>query len=411
MNVVCVVIDGLHAGYLGPYGNSWIETPNFDRLAAESVVFENAFVDGLAIESVCQSLWSGTHAADRSSTTGETGTVIGHLRDAGLASTLMTDSSSVSAIAGIAGFDDVIQIPVCEPSVPAGSIGDTCIAPLFAAAAEWVSSADAPFLFWVHSRGMTAPWDGPVELRNAFVDDEEDDPPPSVERVERRLGEDYDPDEVLAYRRIYAGQIRVLDACIGALVESIEHFSVEDDTLILLMGARGYSLGEHRLIGLREDDFYTESVQIPVILKLPRGRGTARRSAALVQISDVAATIADWCGRPLVMSNRRKSLLGAVEPTGLSTRDRVVIGSRADCYGIRTPAWYLTGTGDEASGEAAGKYRLFVKPDDRWDQNDIADRCRDIVAGLRAAQSEWRDAGERSQLARLASELRSPAAR
>ena len=33
MNVICLVIDGLQAGYLGCYGNSWLPTPGFDQLA------------------------------------------------------------------------------------------------------------------------------------------------------------------------------------------------------------------------------------------------------------------------------------------------------------------------------------------------------------------------------------------
>ncbi len=34
MNVIVVVCNSLHLGFLGAYGNAWIETPNLDRLAA-----------------------------------------------------------------------------------------------------------------------------------------------------------------------------------------------------------------------------------------------------------------------------------------------------------------------------------------------------------------------------------------
>ena len=42
MNVVCLVIDRLQAGYVGAYGNTWIETPNLDRLASQSFLLEHA---------------------------------------------------------------------------------------------------------------------------------------------------------------------------------------------------------------------------------------------------------------------------------------------------------------------------------------------------------------------------------
>ncbi len=37
MNVIVVVCNSLHLGFLGAYGNAWIETPNLDRLAAEDL--------------------------------------------------------------------------------------------------------------------------------------------------------------------------------------------------------------------------------------------------------------------------------------------------------------------------------------------------------------------------------------
>jgi arylsulfatase A-like enzyme len=39
VNAICLVVDRLHTGFLGAYGNTWIETPVFDRLAAESFHF------------------------------------------------------------------------------------------------------------------------------------------------------------------------------------------------------------------------------------------------------------------------------------------------------------------------------------------------------------------------------------
>ena len=40
MNIVLIVSDTLRWDHLGASGNTWIHTPNLDRLAAQSVVFE-----------------------------------------------------------------------------------------------------------------------------------------------------------------------------------------------------------------------------------------------------------------------------------------------------------------------------------------------------------------------------------
>ena len=46
-NAIVVMFDSLQFNYLGCYGNTWIKTPNFDRLAREGVLFENAYTEGL----------------------------------------------------------------------------------------------------------------------------------------------------------------------------------------------------------------------------------------------------------------------------------------------------------------------------------------------------------------------------
>ncbi|MFW6438136.1 MAG: sulfatase-like hydrolase/transferase [Armatimonadota bacterium] len=43
MNFVIVIIDTLRYDHIGAHGNDWISTPNLDRLAAESWVFDNAY--------------------------------------------------------------------------------------------------------------------------------------------------------------------------------------------------------------------------------------------------------------------------------------------------------------------------------------------------------------------------------
>jgi arylsulfatase A-like enzyme len=61
MNVVVIACNGLHLGFLGAYGNSWIETPNIDRLAAEGVVFDNHFPENLSTIPTRRSWWTGRY--------------------------------------------------------------------------------------------------------------------------------------------------------------------------------------------------------------------------------------------------------------------------------------------------------------------------------------------------------------
>src|SRR5260370_31706046 len=45
MKALVLVASGFHLGYIGCYGNEWVQTPNLDRLAAEGIVFDQHYAD------------------------------------------------------------------------------------------------------------------------------------------------------------------------------------------------------------------------------------------------------------------------------------------------------------------------------------------------------------------------------
>src|SRR4051812_17401290 len=61
MNVIVVVCNSVHLGFLGAYGNAWIETPNLDRLAAEGVVFDHHFPENLTTLPTRRTWWTGRY--------------------------------------------------------------------------------------------------------------------------------------------------------------------------------------------------------------------------------------------------------------------------------------------------------------------------------------------------------------
>ena len=65
-SAVVVVVDRLGAGFLGPYGNTWLETPHFNRLASESLVVETALADSADLADAYRALWRGLHRLEPS---------------------------------------------------------------------------------------------------------------------------------------------------------------------------------------------------------------------------------------------------------------------------------------------------------------------------------------------------------
>jgi hypothetical protein len=62
-NILCLAIDRLNADFLGAYGNAWVETPAFDALAAESVLFDSFFATSLDLETLYRAFWHGESPA------------------------------------------------------------------------------------------------------------------------------------------------------------------------------------------------------------------------------------------------------------------------------------------------------------------------------------------------------------
>ncbi len=57
-----LLLDGLSANYLAPFGTNWMETPSLNRLVAESQTIEQATADSIDLPTGVASFLSGIHS-------------------------------------------------------------------------------------------------------------------------------------------------------------------------------------------------------------------------------------------------------------------------------------------------------------------------------------------------------------
>lgn len=383
MNIINIVIDRLHIGYLGCYGNSWIETPNFDHLGASGFLFDQALIESPSLAAQYASFTSLPEhpgAPDRS--------LVSRLRDEGMASVLITDDPLVAELPWAAALDDVIRVELDRSEECAAELEDANLARLFAAVGEWLDEAREPFCLWLHCGSLGMSWDAPLAFRERYREVDESAPLAGATVPDRRLTENYDPDELLPVTQAYAGQISLLDICLGALLEDLEQLSLANRTIVSLTSARGFPLAEHQRLGPVDEALYAELVHVPWILRLPDGVGAADRTQALVQPSDLAPTLLDALGLPLGAGGATVgSALALAQGHAERLRDRVFLAGPGSQRAVRTGAWYMRVP--EYSPPDGAKKRdlaveLFAKPDDRWEVNDVADRCPEVVELLTA---------------------------
>jgi arylsulfatase A-like enzyme len=447
-SAICLVIDGWQAGFAGPYGNSWINTPAVNRLAAEGFVFDHALVDTPRLDRLYRSFWRGVHAEvpDEGMPTGDG--LAARLASAGVNTTLVTDEPRIAEHPSAAEFREIVRLTPSRPARAAAEIAGTQLAEFFSQVLDRLEAADEPHLLWAHTSSLTNCWDAPVEYRERYL--ERDDASGADERAHLaaeiaalgrvgvtppagRYEPSPDPDELLALRRAYAAQVTVLDVCLAGLLEALDQMAGAERTLLFIAGARGFPLGEHGRIGLEiasraharnsaataGDALHAELVHVPWLWRLPGRQVALGRSQALVQPADCCATLADWWGMSakfpangdrLGIANGR-SVLPILSEESTNWRDRALL-SLDDQVALRTASWYLRAMrpNAERGADDAGQplLELFVKPDDRWEQNEISDRCEAVAATLVELADEHRQAartGEPTELSELSAEV------
>ncbi|REJ70441.1 MAG: hypothetical protein DWQ31_00940 [Planctomycetota bacterium] len=390
-SAICLVVDGLHAGFLGALGNSWVRTPTFDRLASQSLLLDTAIVDRADLGHLGSAYWQGRHALVDDDAGSTSTPLAAQLSELDVSSILLTDDRQVAEHPA-ATFAESIVLPVEAASDAAADLDQTQLARFFAAAIEVVEQASQPALVWLHTRGLFLPWDAPLAMREEYRDEEDPDALATSAVPDRTLSADHDPDELVQIVHAYAAQVAVLDACLGMFLESLDRGPFAETAMVNVLGARGFPLGEHLVVGGQQELVYGESLQVPWMLRLPDRTAAATRTTALVQPADLFATLVDWFelpeqAAPTLLSDSLLKLC-AVDPTW--NRDRACSLGSQDQWSIRTDAWFLRGEQrpqGESRPQVAGE--LFVKPDDRFEQNEVAARCGEIVELLTAAFAEF----------------------
>ncbi len=392
-SAIVLVIDRLGAGWLSPYGNTWLDGPNFNRLAARSLLCETVIADSPDLDKSYRSFWTGRHVMEAGD--GEGGTLAELASRGGGNAVLITDDLHVAQHPLAAGFGEQRVLPVSNVVRSAKEIEQTGLFAFFDAAREAIQGRKGSGLLWLHSRGMSGPWDAPSELRYQFADDEDPQPPSFVQPPEMLLNENFDPDELLGFVHAYAGQVALVDMCLGMLLDAMDEHPLAAETLLVVTSPRGYPLGEHRRVGTCDEALFGELLHVPLFIRFPGGEQALARSQRIVQPGDVFSLIAEGCGwRADGSTSKVLNELAGEGATSPGLACALGRGQRA----IRTPAWFLR----ESKRDGQRQYELFAKPDDRWEANEVSSRCGEVVELLAGELDRFEAAAREGRLAESA---------
>jgi arylsulfatase A-like enzyme len=270
-NLLVITLDTMRADRLPPYGFCGVATPALDRLAAEGVVFEQTFAAVPLTLPSHGTIFTGLYpprlgVRDNAGAplAGDVTTMAEVLKDRGLTTAAFVASSVLAAGRGLEqGFGSYSDGPPprCSGTPrgrrPADGVVDDAI--------DWLGrQGSTPFFAWIHLYDTHRPYDLPDEYLRLYADP-------------------------------YLAAIAFLDTQIARVIGSLDTRGHLDDTLIVIVGDHGESLGDH---GETSHGLfvYQEALHVPFIV---RGAGIApRRVRAVTRLVDVMPTVLEIFGLP-----------------------------------------------------------------------------------------------------------------
>lgn len=305
-NIIVIVVDTLRADHLGTYGYFRDTSPNIDRLAGDSAVFENTVTPMATTLPAHVALWSSRlpiqtgvvtngYALKRSLDSGRQVRFFAEmLEDLGYATAAFVSANPVKRYTGLdAGFD-VYDEPSPKSGERYGRADFTTDAAL-----EWLATPpEEPYFLWIHYFDPHKPHSPPEPFDRAFSTD-----PELLGFLEVRDIENATDPEVLEANNLYDGEILWVDSQIQRVVERLEEMGGFANSALVVTSDHGEALGEHGRIG--HGEIRNEQLFVPLIIRFPNGSSlNRRRFDHLVSLTDVVPTLAGRLGLPLRESDR-----------------------------------------------------------------------------------------------------------
>ncbi|HQQ74391.1 MAG TPA: sulfatase, partial [Pseudomonadales bacterium] len=295
-NIVIFLLDDVGQQDVGVFGNTVVQTPNIDRLAAEGMRFENAFLTTSSCSPSRASILTGLYPSN---------TGARNLDDP-----LPADKTSLPQLLRQAGYYTA-SVGKWHLGEPFKSHFDRVLEPRDeSGAADWLPELarrppDKPFFFWLASKDAHAPFDWHPPLRRQ-------DP--------SRLIVPYYADDNAFTREFmvgYYGEIARADYQIGLVIDKLREQNLLDNTLIIVLSDNGSQLGGAKTT------LYDEGLKTPLVMRLPAVIQAGVANEQLVSSIDLMPTILALAGLSPATDAPGVSLLPTLNDPSQVVRDYI----------------------------------------------------------------------------------------
>jgi arylsulfatase A-like enzyme len=382
MNLVYITLDSLNRHFLPCYGNTWMHTPNIDRLAAKGVVFDHHYAGSLPCMPARREMWTGTEELwwrwwgplepwDR--------TLAFEMHRRGVTSQLVTDhyhffewgahsfEYDFDGYESVRGHENDNQRtrPVDAPpdwartmllrrpdsSIYVQNVQDyegeeDFFSPrVLASTARWLrhERPHGPWYLHVDAFDPHEPFHVPEPYRSMYTQDDyrEFSPWPAYGRTDAGNSA-LSPRELEWVRAQYAGKVSMADRWLGRVLTALDEQNLWDDTIVVLTTDHGHYLGDHGWIGKPECPVYDTLSHNPLLIWWP-GCPSSGRCAAQTQTIDLYPTLLEMMGLPIpdVAMLHGRSFAPVLRGEAGAHRQATISGYYGGRVAVRSEGWTL----------------------------------------------------------------------
>jgi arylsulfatase A-like enzyme len=338
-----LLIDGCHADHLGVYGYQRDTSPNIDRFARDSVVFDNAYANATFTRSSVASIFTGFHPHRHKLRVLTNRLPKGlfmlpeFMQKKGYKTALLTEAGNISRFFGFGQGVDKYQKVFRRWDDPRYLENN-----MYNFFCDWIKNP-GPLFTYVHFRAPHFPIIPPPPFLDMYKEKEKRGVP-KKDRLILQLkqlakeGYKFSPGEIKDVIDDYDSTIRFVDDEVGKLLDKLKEEKLYESSFIIFTSDHGEALYEHGYWG-HGQNVYHETSRVPLIVKFPAQMKLKGRVKRVTQLVDIFPTFAALFGEKRYFDGQ--SLLDSID---VKKEDDTFAFSTSfglpPSIGIRWRSWY-----------------------------------------------------------------------
>jgi arylsulfatase A-like enzyme len=452
LNVIVLVTDSFRADNLAAYGSKFVDTPNLNDFAKESIVFDSFYGEGLPTIPFRRQLYTGrrifpTHLYFQQDSVKLPGWHELFIEDVTLSETLLAAGYQTALIADLPHFfkpgrnfhrgfhyfewvrgqeiDFYAQAPrtppdfsnlfpqdyldLVEGTARGGGEAFSVFLNQYAAnrkrwikrapsiaeatatsAIDWLKSNhdQGPFYLQVEVFDPHEPWDPPQHFLEKYLKN-----PTRHSWPEPPYGNVLVPEEgVKRMRANYAGEASNVDYWYGEVLRTIKGLELYENSIIVFLADHGALLNEQGQWAKGPERLRKQVTHVPLIVHLPGNQYAGKRIPGFVQAPDVLPTVMGRLGLKGPERVTGEDLWPYI--SGEKTNQRnFAVSSYGYIASVRTPEWNYSAVWNKEKYQGHYKPQLY---DLRIDPNElmsVAEQHPPVLRKLQAILDQYVESG------------------